>query len=108
MEISEYQAYANQFSDYPKELGPFYLIYDLMSETGNLSDKLKEILGENNSQLTDKDRYKIAISLGDIFKTLCDFSKEIDISTDEILALNMKKLLLIREHQKQEEEFRKT
>lgn len=108
MEISEYQSYANQFSEYPRELGPFYLIYDLTSEVGTLADKLKEILGENNSQLTDKDRYKIAISIGDILKTLCDFSKEIDISIDEIIALNMKKLSLIKERQKQEEEFRKT
>lgn len=109
MEIEEYQAFANQYPDYIKELGPYYIMYNLFIAAGNLSEKLKNILDKNDVEgLTDQDRYKLAIIIGDIFKILTDLSKEIDIPIEEILRINMKKLILIKEQQVKNENINKS
>lgn len=103
MEISEYQAFANQYPDYIKELGPYYIVYNLFGSVGQLAEKLKSILDKNDKEgLTDQDRYKLAIIVGDIFKILTDLAKEIDIPIDEILMLNMKKLIIKKENEQKQ------
>ena len=97
MEINEYQAQIRNFAMYPKELGPYYTILGVTSETGNLANKLKELLNENKNGLDDKDKGKIAISIGDIMFWLSSMASDLGLEFDEIIALNLRKKALIKE-----------
>ena len=94
MNINEYQDNISQFVDYHKELGPFQLILRLSNNVGILSGKLYDILNDKNGEFTDEEKIKIAISLGDIINDIANISTDLNITLEEILALNIKKIEL--------------
>ena len=94
MSITEYQENISQFIDYHKELGPFQLILRLSNNVGILSNKLYNILNTTNGEFTDEEKVKIAISLGDIIRDIANMATDLNITMDEILALNIKKIEL--------------
>lgn len=94
MEINNYQDTVSQFIDYHKELGPFQLILRLSNNVGNLSGKLYNILNEKNGEFSDEEKIKIAISLGDMINDIANIASDLNITLDEILALNLKKIEL--------------
>lgn len=94
MNINEYQENISQFIDYHKELGPFQLILRLSNSVGILSNKLFNILNDNHGEFTDEEKIKIAISLGDIIKDVSNIATDLNITMDEVLAINLKKIEL--------------
>ena len=94
MNISEYQDNISQFIDYHKELGPFQLILRISSNVGILNNKLYNILNTANGEFTDEEKLKIAISLGDIINDVANIATDLNITLDEILAINIKKIEL--------------
>lgn len=94
MNINDYQDTISQFIDYHKELGPFQLILRLSNNVGILSGKLYDILNDKNGEFTDEEKIKIAISLGDIINDVANIANDLNITLDEVLALNLKKIEL--------------
>ena len=94
MDITEYQNNISQFIDYHKELGPFQVILRLSNNVGILSNKLYNILNTTNGEFTDEEKIKIAISLGDIIQDIANMATDLNITLDEVLALNIKKIEL--------------
>ena len=94
MDITEYQNNISQFIDYHKELGPFQVILRLSNNVGILSNKLYNILNTTNGEFTDEEKVKIAISLGDILQDIANMASDLNITLDEVLALNIKKIEL--------------
>ena len=94
MNINEYQDNVSQFADYHKELGPFQLILRLSNNVGILSDKLYNILQDKHGEFTDEEKIKIAISLGDIINDVANMASDLNITLEEILAINTKKIEL--------------
>ena len=94
MDITEYQENISQFIDYHKELGPFQLILRLSNNVGILSNKLYNILNTTNGEFTDEEKIKIAISLGDILQDIANMASDLNITLDEVIALNIKKIEL--------------
>lgn len=98
MNITDYQDNVSQFIDYHKELGPFQLILRLSNNVGILSGKLYDILNDKNGEFTDEEKIKIAISLGDIINDIANISSDLNITLDEVLALNLKKIELAQKN----------
>ena len=97
--FNEYQDTIRQFVTYNRELGPFAVIMDLMSNVGILSGKLYNSLNDANGEFTNDEKLKIAISLGDILNNISNISADLNISMNEIISLNIKKLeMMTREN----------
>lgn len=94
MNINDYQDNVRQFSTYHKELGPFQLILDLTYNTGVLNNKLYNILQDKQGEFTNEEKIKLAISLGDIINNIANMASDLNITMEEILALNIKKIEL--------------
>ena len=99
MEFNVYQENARQFANYHKEVGPFSVILSLVSNVGNLSNKLYYALEGNEGGFSDEEKLKVAISLGDIVYDISNIAADLQINFDEIIALNLKKLEMAKEQE---------
>ena len=91
MEFNTYQDNIRQFATYHKELGPFSVIMDLTGNVGTLSNKLYNVLENNDGSFSREEKIRIAISLGDIINNIANMAADLGITLDEVIALNMKK-----------------
>ena len=96
MEINEYQETVKNYIDYPTELGPYYLILDMMGDVGKLSDKIKNTI-KDEATMAKEDKILINISLGDLMYHISLIASSLGVSLEEILALNLRKLSLQKE-----------
>ena len=99
MDFNTYQENARQFANYHKELGPFSVILSLVSNVGTLSNKLYYALEGNDGGFSDEEKLKVAISLGDIIYDISNIAADLQINLGEIIALNLKKLEMIKEQE---------
>lgn len=98
MELKEYQNILINFKNYPTELGAYYDILSLTRELGILSDKVLSTLQDPNYELTEKDKQKIGISIGDMMYWLVNMATDLGLHIeDDIVSLNLRKLNLLKE-----------
>ena len=107
MEFNDYQEQVRNFVDYPVEIGPFSVIYGIMSDTGTLAYKLRGILEEKHGEFNDVDKVKIQITLGDILRNISNIASDLNISLEEVAAINLRKLALQKEKQLEAKETKK-
>ena len=101
MEINNYQDTVYQYTNYPKEIGLVYNTLAINSACGELSKRMNQAIIENK-QLDKTTILKIGISIGDVLNSLANLATDLDLTLDEIIALNMKKLIMIREKETKE------
>jgi hypothetical protein len=106
MEINDYQAQIRNFIDYHTELGPFSVILELMNNVGILSSKLHKVLEVDKGTFSDLDKNKTIISLGDIIADISNIASDLNVSMDEILALNLRKQAMLKEKKIREEDMK--
>ena len=99
MNLNEFQENIKNFEEYPTDLGPYYLILGAQSELGKLSEKLKTFL-EENSDFNDKD--KRILSIGDTMFYLLSMANSLNISFEQIAALELRKRSLYKEQELKE------
>jgi len=108
MEISEYQAQIRNFIDYHTELGPFSIILNLMNNVGILSSKLHKVLEVDKGTFSDLDKNKTIISLGDILADISNIASDLNVSMEEVVALNLRKQAMLKEKKIREEDLKAT
>lgn len=96
MNLNEYQELLKNYEGYKNELGPYYLILGAQSELGKLSDKLRVLLDEPRD-FTERDKRNLSISIADIIFYLLSIGNSINISFEEIAAIGIRKLSLLKE-----------
>ena len=101
MNLNEFQENIKNFEEYPTDLGPYYLILGDQSELGKLSEKLKTFL-EENSDFNDKDKRILSISIGDTMFYLLSMANSLNISFEQIAALELRKRSLYKEQELKE------
>ena len=92
MEINEYQTQIRNFSDYPIDVGPFTVILDLQKNVGNLSDKLNKVLVKDHGSFSREDKFKVAISLGDVLNNISNIATDLGLSMNDIISINLTKI----------------
>lgn len=102
MDINEYQSSIRNFVTYPKEIGVFYNLFEMSSAFGDLSKKVNETL-ISNKEFDRNQSLRFAISLGDILNAISNFALDIGVSMDEVIALNLKKIAVLKERQEKEQ-----
>lgn len=100
MNFNDYQAGALSTDSYAKsgvkvemtDLAFLNKVLGLVGESGEVAEKIKKILRNNDGQATDEDRLEIAKELGDVLWYLATLSKYLGYELEAVAQLNLDKL----------------
>ena len=93
MDINSYQCSALSTAIYPNKGANFsYPALGLVGEAGEVADKLKKVIRDNDGVLTDNVRDAVAKELGDVLWYLAVLAHEMDYSLSTIAKMNLDKL----------------
>jgi NTP pyrophosphatase (non-canonical NTP hydrolase) len=94
MDLNQYQNSALKTAIYPHQGQNFsYPALGLMGEAGEVADKLKKVIRDNDGVLTDPVRDAVAKELGDVLWYLSVLANELDYDLNTIAEDNLLKLL---------------
>lgn len=94
MELNTYQDNARVFRR-SETFGDKKIIYPtlgLTGESGEVADKVKKMIRDNNGTLTDEQRKAIALELGDVMWYVAALADDLEFSLEEICQMNLDKL----------------
>lgn len=92
MEVNEYQRMALETAVYPKEYKILYPALGLTGEAGEVSDKVKKVLRDNDGAFTEEKKRDIAKELGDVAWYLAVCANDIGYALEDICQMNYDKL----------------
>lgn len=93
MLLNTYQKHAKKTAVYPaKGQNYSYPALGLTGEAGEVSDKIKKVIRDNDGVLTDEIKKEIAKELGDVLWYLAIMAEEIGFTLNTIAEMNLKKL----------------
>ncbi len=99
MDFEIYQREARKTAIYPNVGKNFiYPTLGLCGEAGEVAEKIKKVLRDNNGIVTDEKLVEISKELGDVLWYIANLCCELELSMDKVAMLNISKL---RERQKQ-------
>ena len=88
MIFNDYQSKVRKYADYPHELGPFYIIMDMMKNVGTISDNLKKsILKDGN--LNESMIMIIKRNLGYLLNNISNIAADLDLNLEDIAQDNI-------------------
>lgn len=94
MDLNDYQAAALQTAIYPNQGFDFtYPALGLVGEAGEVADKLKKVIRDNDGVITNPVRDAVAKELGDVLWYLAVLANELDYDLNTIAEDNLSKLL---------------
>jgi NTP pyrophosphatase (non-canonical NTP hydrolase) len=67
-------------------------VLGINGEAGEVAEKIKKIIRDQNSFITQKDKQELVKELGDVLWYLAVFAKQLGYSFDEVANSNLKKL----------------
>jgi NTP pyrophosphatase (non-canonical NTP hydrolase) len=93
MTFEEYQKLSRKTAIYPNKDNNFvYPTLGLSGESGEVAEKIKKILRDNNGVVDDSKKQELAKELGDVLWYVSQLTTELGLSLDEIASLNIEKL----------------
>lgn len=93
MQANEYQSGALETAIYPNAGNNFvYPALGLVGEAGEVADKLKKVIRDNDGVLTDPVRDEVAKELSDVCWYIAVLAWEMDYNLEEIMKINLDKL----------------
>lgn len=93
MTFDEYQQKSRKTAVYPNAGNNFiYPTLGLAGEAGEVAEKIKKVLRDNNGIVGDARRDEIKKELGDVLWYVSQISTELGLSLDEVANLNIEKL----------------
>jgi len=93
MELSEYQARSRATAVYPQAGDNLlYPTLGLCGEAGEVAEKIKKMVRDDDGVLTDERRAALAKELGDVLWYLAQIATEADLELDTIAEANIEKL----------------
>ncbi len=90
MTLNEYQQKALETAIYPTPI--IYPALGLCGESGEVADKVKKVIRDNNSEFTSEKKAEIAKEIGDVLWYCATLSKDLGYTLDEIAEINYQKL----------------
>ena len=93
MNFNEYQLLARETAIYPNKGENFtYPALGLCGEAGEVAEKCKKIIRDQDGMWSMKNREEILLECGDILWYIANLAYEFDIFLDDIAKYNIKKL----------------
>ena len=90
MELNEYQRKALETAIYP--IAVIYPALGLSGEAGEVADKVKKVLRDNDSEFTDEKKREIAMEVGDVLWYCATLANDLGYSLNQIAEMNYEKL----------------
>lgn len=90
MTLNEYQQKALETAIYPTPI--IYPALGLCGESGEVADKVKKVIRDNESVFTDEKKTEIAKEIGDVLWYCATLSNDLGYTLDEIAEMNYNKL----------------
>lgn len=92
MTFDEYQAHAATTKVYDKRFAATYPALGLNGEAGEVAEKLKKVMRDQNGNMTDAARHEIALELGDVLWYVAALAADLGYKLDAIAEMNVNKL----------------
>lgn len=93
MTFQEYQEKSRLTAKYPNQGNNFiYPVLGLAGESGEVAEKIKKIIRDQEGLVNDINREEIKKELGDVLWYLTQLSFEFGISLDDVATTNLEKL----------------
>ena len=92
MDFGEYQKKAETFAIYKEEYKINYPIHGLCSEVGEVADKWKKIMRDQDGFMSDEDRTELLKEIGDCLWYLALICRDIGMPLDMSAIMNLQKL----------------
>ena len=94
MDFWTYQQKALKTATYRKNaMGPIYPTLGLVGEAGEVAEKIKKVLRDNNGVFSEERVDEIAGELGDVLWYIAMLAYELDLNLNEIALANLSKLI---------------
>lgn len=93
MNFEEYQKAAKEKAVYPTLGHPVvFPTLGMLGEAGEVSEKIKKIFRDHDSEITESTREEIKKELGDVLWYMSQIASELDINLQEIAEFNLEKI----------------
>lgn len=93
MDFSTYQLKSRATARYPAAGSNLtYPALGLCGEAGEIAEKVKKMLRDDNGILSDERRDQLALELGDVLWYLAQVATEAELQLDDVAARNLAKL----------------
>lgn len=92
MALNEYQQIALETAVYPKEYNITYPALGLAGEAGEVADKVKKVIRDNNADFSPIKCEEIAMEIGDVLWYCAVLADRIGYRLDAIARMNNRKL----------------
>mgnify|MGYP001231699548 FL=1 len=93
MTLEEYQQTASQTALYPERYKIIYPSLGLCGEAGEVAEKVKKLLRDNDGILSDEKKQEIKKEMGDVLWYLAALSTDLGLSLKDVAQANVDKLL---------------
>ena len=93
MNFSEYQQEAWKTAVYPDKMNNWvYAALGLGGEAGEILNKLKKVLRDENSRISDEKKKELSDEIGDVLWYVASLCTELSLDLGEVAEYNVKKL----------------
>jgi len=92
MTLNEYQDAALRTAIYPRERSIVYPVLGLTGEAGEVADKVKKTIRDNDGQFDAAHRADIARELGDVMWYVAAMARDLGYTLEEVARMNVEKL----------------
>jgi NTP pyrophosphatase (non-canonical NTP hydrolase) len=92
MTLNEYQQAALKTAIYPEDKKIIYPTLGLTGEAGEVADKVKKVIRDNDQEFTDEKKRQIAFELGDVLWYVATLANDLGYDLETIGELNNEKL----------------
>lgn len=92
MTLNEYQKKALETAIYPAEQKIIYPTLGMCGEAGEVADKVKKVIRDNNQDFTTEKKAEIAKEIGDVLWYCATLAHDLGYSLDQIAEINYSKL----------------
>jgi NTP pyrophosphatase (non-canonical NTP hydrolase) len=92
MEMNAYQVAANETAVFPPTRGVEYTTLGLTSEAGEVADKVKKVIRDNNGEFSEQHKADIVKELGDVLWYVSSLAWELGYTLDNVADMNISKL----------------
>lgn len=93
MTFQEYQEEARKTAIYPNLGNNFiYPTLGLVGESGEVAEKIKKVIRDDDYQISDEKRAEIIKEVGDVLWYVANLSAELGISLEDVAQGNLEKL----------------
>jgi len=90
MDFNEYQEKAKGTAKYREEI--IYPVLGLCSEAGEVADKVKKVLRDNDGVFSDEKKNEIVKEIGDVLWYISAIATDLKIDLNKVALLNLDKL----------------